>query len=46
MRYRSLKVDIDGVVYQVRAQAERDGRVQVRVQVRGGEEAAGELVAS
>jgi hypothetical protein len=44
VRYRSRRVEIDGVVYQVRARGERDGPVQVQVQVRGGGE-AGELVA-
>jgi hypothetical protein len=43
VRYRSLEVEIGGVLYQLRAQGEEDGRVQV--QVRGGGEAAGELVA-
>lgn len=45
MRYRSRRVEIDGVVYQVRARGERDGPVQVQVQERGRGEAAGELVA-
>ena len=45
MRYRSRRVEIDGVVYQVRARGESDGPIQVQVQVRGGGEAAGELVA-
>jgi hypothetical protein len=45
VRYRSQEVEVDGVVYQVRARGQRDGPVQVQVQVRGGGEAAGELVA-
>ncbi len=44
VRYRSRKVEVDGAVYQVRAQS-KDGRVQVKVKVRGGGEAVGELVA-
>jgi hypothetical protein len=43
VRYRSRNVAVDGAVYQVRAQSKGDGRVQV--QVRGGGEAVGELVA-
>jgi DNA-directed RNA polymerase specialized sigma24 family protein len=43
VRYRSRRVELDGVVYQVRARGERDGPVQV--EVRGGGQAAGELVA-
>jgi hypothetical protein len=45
VRYRSRKVEVDGAVYQVRAQSKEDGRVQVQIKVRGGGEAAGELVA-
>jgi hypothetical protein len=45
VRYRSQEVEVGGAVYQVRAQSKEDSRVQVQVQVRGGEEAVGELVA-
>jgi hypothetical protein len=41
VRYRSRNVAVDGAVYQVRAQSKGDGRVQVC----GGGEAVGELVA-
>jgi hypothetical protein len=43
VRYRSLEVEIGGVAYQVRAQADEDGRVHA--QVRGEGETIGELVA-
>jgi hypothetical protein len=45
VRYRSQEVEVDGAVYQVRAQSKEDGRVQVQIKIRGGGEAAGELVA-
>jgi hypothetical protein len=45
VRYRSQKVEVGGAVYQVRAQSKEDGRVQVKVKVRGGRQAVGELVA-
>jgi hypothetical protein len=38
------KVEVDGTVYQVRAQSKEDGRVQVQVKVREGGEAVGELL--
>jgi hypothetical protein len=43
VRYRSQEVKVGGVVYRLRAHLDEDGGV--RIQVRGGGEAAGELVA-